>query len=132
MNANAQKYEIYVDTVQQFEHDPKYTINQAIGLEKIKYTSSSTTQLKYVFDLDSLTMTRQYRTDPINLLKIIKITRNPNNLMEVYVVFDDGVRNYLLTEDKNTKNGYVFVSRTIDDNKVSGWFDSNIEIKKRP
>jgi hypothetical protein len=56
----------------------------------------------------------------------------PENLMEVYVKYNTGVLNYVLTQNKDIYENYVLMCREIDGDKVVGWFDPTIKIKKRP
>ena len=132
LSSFAQKYVVTIDTVQKFQHDTSLSITTAINLNKVSYLSSSTTDLKYTFDLDNMLMYRQYKSETINLLKIIKVVNTPNNLMEVYVLFDDGIKNYLITRNLEMTNKYVFMSREQEEDKIVGWFDPTVEIKKRP
>jgi hypothetical protein len=130
LSSFGQKFVIKIDTVQKFTHDSSLSTTSAVNLNKISYLNGSTTNLKFTFDLDKMEMYRQYNDETVNLLKIISIVKSTNNIMEVYVLFDDGVRNYIITKNLEQPNKYIFLSRTLEDGIVSGWFDPNIEIKK--
>jgi len=52
--------------------------------------------------------------------------------MEVWVKYNNDNINYVLTVNKDNPDKYVLMSREIFGDKVVGWFNSTVEIKKRP
>lgn len=125
---NGQKYVINVDRGQNFYHDSSYSTIDAILLNKVNYLTSGQSNLIFTFDFDNMVFTRQFN-DETPITK--KMTKNSysNNFIDVLVDYSDGVRSYVVF--KNDIN-YLFVSRIYEGNKITGWFDNNVEIKKRP
>ena len=125
---NGQKYVINVDRGQNFYHDSSYSTIDAILLNKVNYLTSGHSNLIFTFDFDNMVFTRQFN-DETPITK--KMTKNSysNNFIDVLVDYSDGVRSYVVF--KNDSN-YLFVSRTYEGNKITGWFDDTVEIKKRP
>jgi hypothetical protein len=128
----SQTYQVYIDTVQNFKHDSSLTTSEAILLNRITYLNGSTNNLEIIFDLDKNIMTWKIQDGKIHQLEIIKRVPTPENLMEVYVKYNTGVLNYVLTQNKDIYENYVLMCREIDGDKVVGWFDPTIKIKKRP
>jgi hypothetical protein len=122
----AQKYTVQVNRGQQFEHDSSISTTTAVRTDRIHYLTAGETQLVYTFDFDSMTMTRQYK-DEISEKIPMTNNENSNNLIDVFVKFSDGVRNYSLI--KNNSN-YLFISRTYEGQKITGWFDDSVKIER--
>lgn len=124
-----QTYTINVDFGQQFDHDSSYSTNDAIKNNKINYLNSGSTNLTFVFDFDKMTASRQFNGEDAVVNKIIVNTSDKTNIVNVFVKYDDGIRNYTVFKNENE---YFFVSRTYEENKLTGWFDNSVKIKKRP
>lgn len=127
----AQTYTVNVDTVQNFNHDTTYSTTESNILNKITYLNGGVSNITFVFDLDKNTMTWQRGEDRF-YLRIVRKIKSPNNLMEVWVKYNNDNVNYLLTVNKDNPDKYVLMSREIVGDKVVGWFDPTVEIKKRP
>ncbi len=127
----AQTYTISVDTVQNFKHDTSLSTTEASLLNKMVYLDGGVSSITFVFDLDKNVMTWQRGSDKF-YLRIVKKIDSPNNLMEVWVKYNNDTVNYLLTVNKDNPDKYVLMSREFVGDKVVGWFDPTVEIKKRP
>lgn len=128
----SQTYKVYVDTVQNFKHDSSITTSQAIHLNKVTYLNGATNNLNITFNLDENLMTWQNQGGQPHNLQIIKKVLSTENIMEVYVQYNSGVLNYVLTQNKDISENYVLICRELEGNNVVGWFDPTIKIKKRP
>ena len=127
----AQTYTLNVDTVQNFKHDVSLSTTQASLSNKMIYLDGGVSNITFVFDLDKNVMTWQRGSNKF-YLKILKKIYSPNNLMEVWVKYNNDTVNYLLTINKDNPDKYVLMSREFVEDKVVGWFDPTVEIKKRP
>ena len=127
----AQTYIISVDTVQNFKHDTSLSTTEASLLNKMTYLDGGVSSITFVFDLDKNVMTWQRGSDKFNL-RIIKKINSSENVMEVWVKYNNDNINYVLTVNKDNPDKYLLMSREIFGDKVVGWFDSTVEIKKRP
>ena len=127
----AQTYIISVDTVQNFKHDTTLSTTEASLLNKMTYLDGGVSSITFVFDLDKNVMTWQRGSDKFNL-RIIKKINSPENLMEVWVKYNNDNVNYLLTSNKDNPQKYLLMSREFVGDNVVGWFDPTVEIKKRP
>lgn len=127
----AQTYTINVDTVQNFKHDTLLSTTEASLLNKITYLNGGVSNITFVFDLDKNIMTWQRGSDKFNL-KIVKKIDSSENLMEVWVKYNNDNVNYLLTSNKDNPQKYLLMSREFVGDNVVGWFDPTVEIKKRP
>lgn len=127
----AQTYTINVDTVQNFKHDTLLSTTEASLLNKITYLNGGVSNITFVFDLDKNVMTWQRGSDKFNL-KIVKKIDSSENLMEVWVKYNNDNVNYLLTSNKDNPQKYLLMSREFVGDNVVGWFDPTVEIKKRP
>lgn len=125
---NAQKFTIYVDNGQQFEHDSTLSTTDAILLNKITYLTAGSTQLTYTFDFENMVMIREFKGHEPTVKKMEKNYKSKNPI-DVFVYYEDGVRNYTLLE---ISSKFVFISRTYESDKITGWFDKDVEMKKRP
>ena len=132
MFAYAQTYQVYVDTVQNFKHDSTLTTSEAILLNRIIYLNGATNNLSITFNLDKNSMTWQNHQGAPHTLEIIKKVFTSENIMEVYVKYNNGVLNYVLTENKDISENYVLMCRELEGKNVVGWFDPSIKIRKRP
>lgn len=130
--AYAQTYQVYVDTVQNFKHDSTLTTSEAILLNRIIYLNGATNNLSITFNLDKNSMTWQNHQGSPHTLEIIKKVFTSENIMEVYVKYNNGVLNYVLTENKDISENYVLMCRELEGKNVVGWFDPSIKIRKRP
>jgi hypothetical protein len=127
----AQTYTLNVDTVQNFKHDTLLSTTEASLLNKMTYLDGGVSNITFVFDLDKNVMTWQRGSDKF-YLKILKKIYSSNSLMEVWVKYNNDTVNYLLTINKDNPDKYVLMSREFVGDKVVGWFDPTVEIKKRP
>lgn len=127
----AQTYTISVDTVQNFKHDTTLSTTKASLLNKMTYLDGGVSSITFVFDLDKNVMTWQRGSDKFNL-RIVKKINSPENLMEVWVKYNNDNVNYLLTSNKDNPQKYILMSREFVGDNVVGWFDPTVEIKKRP
>ena len=127
----AQTYIISVDTVQNFKHDTSLSTTEANLLNKMTYLNGGVSSITFVFDLDKNVMTWQRGSDKFNL-RIVKKINSPENLMEVWVKYNNDNVNYLLTSNKDNPQKYLLMSREFVGDNVVGWFDPTVEIKKRP
>ena len=127
----AQTYIISVDTVQNFKHDTTLSTTEASLLNKMTYLDGGVSSITFVFDLDKNVMTWQRGSDKFNL-RIVKKINSPENLMEVWVKYNNDNVNYLLTSNKDNPQKYLLMSREFVGDNVVGWFDPTVEIKKRP
>ena len=127
----AQTYTISVDTVQNFKHDTTLSTTEASLLNKMTYLDGGVSSITFVFDLDKNVMTWQRGSDKFNL-RIVKKINSPENLMEVWVKYNNDNVNYLLTSNKDNPQKYLLMSREFVGDNVVGWFDPTVEIKKRP
>jgi hypothetical protein len=127
----AQTYTISIDTVQNFKHDTSLSTTEASLLNKMTYLNGGVSNITFVFDLDKNVMTWQKGSDKFNL-RIVKKINSSENVMEVWVKYNNDNINYVLTVNKDNPDKYVLMSREIFGDKVVGWFDSTVEIKKRP
>lgn len=127
----AQTYTINVDTVQNFKHDTLLSTTEASLLNKMTYLNGGVSNITFVFDLDKNVMTWQRGSDKFNL-KIVKKINSSENLMEVWVKYNNDNVNYLLTSNKDNPQKYLLMSREFVGDNVVGWFDPTVEIKKRP
>ena len=127
----AQTYIISVDTVQNFKHDTSLSTTEASLLNKMTYLDGGVSSITFVFDLDKNVMTWQRGSDKFNL-RIVKKINSPENLMEVWVKYNNDNVNYLLTSNKDNPQKYLLMSREFVGDNVVGWFDPTVEIKKRP
>lgn len=128
LSSNAQKIVINIDRGQNFDHDSSISTTDAIISNKINYTTAGSTELTYIFDFNKMIMVRKYKNGNEITKKMYK-NFDSKNLIDVFVDFEDGMRNYTVF---NFENKNLFVSRTYEGTKITGWFDDNIEIKKRP
>ncbi len=127
----AQTYTISVDTVQNFKHDTLLSTTEASLLNKMTYLDGGVSNITFVFDLDKNVMTWQRGSDKFNL-RIVKKINSSENLMEVWVKYNNDNVNYLLTSNKDNPQKYLLMSREFVGDNVVGWFDPTVEIKKRP
>ena len=127
----AQTYTISVDTVQSFKHDISLSTTQASLLNKMIYLDGGVSNITFFFDLDKNVMTWQRGSDKFNL-KIVKKINSSENVMEVWVKYNNDNVNYLLTSNKDNPQKYLLMSREFVGDNVVGWFDPTVEIKKRP
>ena len=127
----AQTYTINVDTVQNFKHDKLLSTTEASLLNKMTYLDGGVSNITFVFDLDKNVMTWQRGSDKFNL-KIVKKINSSENVMEVWVKYNNDNVNYLLTSNKDNPQKYLLMSREFVGDNVVGWFDPTVEIKKRP
>ena len=127
----AQTYTISVDTVQNFKHDTSLSTTEANLLNKMTYLNGGVSSITFVFDLDKNVMTWQRGSDKFNL-RIVKKINSPENLMEVWVKYNNDNVNYLLTSNKDNPQKYLLMTREFVGDNVVGWFDPTVEIKKRP
>lgn len=127
----AQTYTINVDTVQNFKHDTLLSTTEASLSNKMTYLNGGVSNITFVFDLDKNVMTWQRGSDKFNL-KIVKKINSSENLMEVWVKYNNDNVNYLLTSNKDNPQKYLLMSREFVGDNVVGWFDPTVEIKKRP
>ena len=127
----AQTYIISVDTVQNFKHDTTLSTTEASLLNKMTYLDGGVSSITFVFDLDKNVMTWQRGSDKFNL-RIVKKIKSSENLMEVWVKYNNDNVNYLLTSNKDNPQKYLLMSREFVGDNVVGWFDPTVEIKKRP
>ena len=127
----AQTYIISVDTVQNFKHDTTLSTTEANLLNKMTYLNGGVSSITFVFDLDKNVMTWQRGSDKFNL-RIVKKINSSENLMEVWVKYNNDNVNYLLTSNKDNPQKYLLMSREFVGDNVVGWFDPTVEIKKRP
>ena len=127
----AQTYTISVDTVQNFKHDTSLSTTEASLLNKMTYLDGGVSSITFVFDLDKNVMTWQRGSDKFNL-RIVKKINSPENIMEVWVKYNNDNVNYLLTSNKDNPQKYLLMSREFVGDNVVGWFDPTVEIKKRP
>jgi len=117
--------------VQNFKHDTSLSTTEASLLNKITYLDGGVSNITFVFDLDKNVMTWQKGSDKFNL-RIVKKINSSENVMEVWVKYNNDNINYVLTVNKDNPDKYVLMSREIFGDKVVGWFNSTVEIKKRP
>ena len=127
----AQTYIISVDTVQNFKHDTTLSTTEANLLNKMTYLNGGVSSITFVFDLDKNVMTWQRGSDKFNL-RIVKKIKSSENLMEVWVKYNNDNVNYLLTSNKDNPQKYLLMSREFVGDNVVGWFVPTVEIKKRP
>ena len=127
----AQTYIISVDTVQNFKHDTTLSTTEANLLNRMTYLNGGVSSITFVFDLDKNVMTWQRGSDKFNL-RIVKKIKSSENLMEVWVKYNNDNVNYLLTSNKDNPQKYLLMSREFVGDNVVGWFDPTVEIKKRP
>jgi hypothetical protein len=117
--------------VQNFKHDTSLSTTKASLSNKMTYLDGGVSNITFVFDLDKNVMTWQRGSDKFNL-RIIKKINSSENVMEVWVKYNNDNINYVLTVNKDNPDKYLLMSREIFGDKVVGWFDSTVEIKKRP
>jgi len=127
----AQTYTINVDTVQNFKHDVSLSTTNASLSNRMTYLDGGVSNITFVFDLDKNVMTWQRGSDKFNL-RIVKKINSSENLMEVWVKYNNDNVNYVLTVNKDNPDKYVLMSREFVGDNVVGWFDPTVEIKKRP
>jgi hypothetical protein len=117
--------------VQNFKHDTLLSTTEASLLNKMTYLDGGVSNITFVFDLDKNVMTWQRGSDKFNL-RIVKKINSSENLMEVWVKYNNDNVNYLLTSNKDNPQKYLLMSREFVGDNVVGWFDPTVEIKKRP
>lgn len=127
-----QVYEFNVDTVQNFKHDTAFSLNESIASNDMKYINAQTTNLTFIIDLTNNYIFWKYNNGELYKREIYKILNSKNELFEIWVKFEDGNVNYLLTENKDLKDTYVLIRRKFEGDEIVGWFDPTIKLKKRP
>lgn len=128
----AQVYRFEIDTVQNFRYDTSYSINESISNNRMIYTNANIAKICFIFDLDNEIMYWGVDKTQYNSRKISKVIKSDEKSMEVWVSFDDGNVNYVLTQNNDDKKYFVFIRRKFEKEQIVGWFDPTIEIKKRP
>jgi hypothetical protein len=125
---NSQKYVVEVSSIQNFEH-PLMLTNDAIQMDSIVYSSSGNTgKSTYIFDLKNKKLHRNMN-GLIGTFDILIIGKN-NGIFHVQVFFPDtNIKAYYTLTEVNSKNK-MLVCRWTTDNKIVGWFDNNVKIKK--
>lgn len=124
-----QKITFFVDEGQHFSHDSTLTTTEAFQSDAIKYLKSGKTNLTFTFDFENKIVLRQFQNLSADTCRMIANYSNSINLIDVMVEYSDGIRNYTVY-----RNGasLLFMSRTYVDDKLTGWFDPVVEMKKRP
>jgi hypothetical protein len=125
----SQKFTFVIDEGQHFSHDSTMTTTEAFQNDSIKYLKSGKTNLTFTFDFEMGIVTRQFQNLTPDTCKIVSNLSNQINLIDVMVEFSDGLRNYTIFRNGSS---LLFMSRTYERDKLTGWFDPVVEIKKRP
>lgn len=115
---------VKVDNVQNFEH-PLMKTDDAILLDKITYLNAGNTNVYFIFDFQQKKLERII--DGIKESLPIKNIRFIGEMVDIDVDYGNNkIVNYFI-KDENEK---IMLCRWIKDNKIKGWCDNNVEIKK--
>jgi hypothetical protein len=123
-----QKIEVELSHFQLFSHDKNLETNYAIKNNKVSYGDAFYTNTRLIFDLKKKYMIKTCDNQSDTLL-IREIRRN-SDVLEVDVIFPDPLLvNYFLTTTKKNKED-ILVCRWIEGDKIVGWADKFIKIKR--
>lgn len=115
---------VKVDNVQNFEH-PLMKTDDAILLDKITYLNAGNTNVYFIFDFQQKKLERTI--DGIKESLPIKNIRFIGEMVDIDVDYGNNKIVNFFIKDENEK---IMLCRWIKDNKIKGWCDNNVEIKK--
>lgn len=115
---------VKVDNVQNFEH-PLMKTDDAILLDKITYLNAGNTNVYFIFDFQQKKLERII--DGIKESLPIKNIRFIGEMVDIDVDYGNNKIVNFFIKDENEK---IMLCRWIKDNKIKGWCDNNVEIKK--
>jgi hypothetical protein len=124
LSSYSQVISVQVKNIQNFEH-PMMKTDDAILLDKVTYLGAGNVDVRFIFDLNEKKFSRlnEGKTDslPIKSFKFI------GDITEINVEYNkDLLVNYTISE----LNDKMMYCRWINEGKIRGWCDKNIEIKK--
>ena len=125
---SAQKVEVSLSQFQSFYHEKNVETNVAIKENSVTYTEAYYTDTKLIFDLDKKTLTKmsQGKTETYPIREI----RRNSDVLEVDVLYSKTLLvNYFISKIENTDKD-IILCRWIENDKVFGWADKDIKIKK--
>lgn len=115
---------VKVYNIQNFEH-PLMKTDDAILLNKVTYLKAGNTDATFLFDLKENRFQRS--VEGINEIYPIKKVKIMGDITEIDVDYGNGkIVNYLIKDDTEK----IMFCRWVKDNKIRGWCDKNIEMKK--
>lgn len=122
-----QRVEVSLSHFQSFYHDKNVETNYAVKTNKISYTDAYYTDDRLIFDLDNKVLI-QIKKDVSDTLKIREVRRN-SDVMEVDVIYPNPLLvNYFLST--TTDNTPIILCRWVKDDKIVGWADKYIKVKR--
>lgn len=124
----AQKVEVTLSQFQSFYHDKNVETNLAIKENSINYTEAFYTDTKLIFDLEKKILVKVVDSK-VETYPIREIRRN-SDVLEVDVLYSPTLLvNYFVSKIENSHQD-IILCRWVEKDKIFGWADINIKIKK--
>lgn len=127
-NSFSQTLEVSLSHFQSFYHSKDLETNEAIKEQSITYTESYYTDAKLDFDLTKkiFVMKSATQKDTFNIREV----RRNSDVVEVDVIYPNNLLvNYFISKIPSEKRN-VILCRWVEGDKIVGWADKFIKVKK--
>ena len=123
---NSQIIDVKIDKMTKFSHSENLTLHNAIESDSLTYLGSWDVNVKYVFDLNKMTMKFTNTVGKLTLFKIIKITPTKSHL-NVDAESTEGIFNYVLADNEDNTVSFIIRNFQIEEGRSMGHFSNSVQ-----
>jgi len=123
---NSQIIEINIDKLSKYSHSENITLHNAIENNSLTYLGTWDVNVKYVFDLDNMTMEFTNTLGDVTLFKIISI-RPTKSYLNVDAESNEGRFNYVLADNVDGGISFIIQNFQKENGKSVGHFSNSVK-----
>ena len=123
---NSQIIDVKIDKMTKFSHSENLTLHNAIESDSLTYLGSWDVNVKYVFDLNKMTMKFTNTLGEETLFKIVNIIPTKSHL-NVDAESTEGIFNYVLADNEDNTVSFIIRNFQIEEGRSMGHFSNSVQ-----
>jgi hypothetical protein len=124
--ANSQIIEFKIDRLSKYSHSKNITLHNAIETDSLTYLGSWIVNIKYVFDLDNMTMEFTNTLGDVTMFKIVNVIPTKSYL-NVDAESNEGRFNYVLSDNVDGDVSFIIQNFQKENGKSVGHFSNSVK-----
>jgi hypothetical protein len=123
---NSQIIVVNIDKMTKYSHSENITLHTAIENDSLSYLGSWIVNIKYVFDLDNMTMEFTNTLGDVTLFKIVNVIPTKSYL-NVDAESNEGRFNYVLSTNVDDDVSFIIQNFQKENGKSVGHFSNSVK-----
>ena len=117
---------VKIDKMTKYSHSENITLHTAIENDSLSYLGSWIVNIKYVFDLDNMTMEFTNTLGEVTMFKIVSI-RSTKSYLNVDAESNEGRFNYVLADNVDGGISFIIQNFQKENGKSVGHFSNSVK-----